>query len=313
MENLDLLEKLGKIAGIAGIAVGALVLIFGGIIQKNIFPGMTKEQGFRVIRMMIISASMLALIGIVAWVYTSFQSGQREKEASLISKSIIGQVLDINGMGIPNVKASIAQMPEVVDKADQDGNFVLRLEGVGKKYLDIVFDHPQYQTARKKITIDFNEEGDEMRMGSVNLIGAETEKLPETSGGGDNNRPQNNSNTSNGNNPNQDQTTVGSTNINLYYNDEGTGCNLDITITIGGLTYTPQSNPVQLLNVRKGFQQYVVSGTAYCSGGQCQVTGQGQLKIVDNGQYYMVFDPAITCIATILNEEDYNELMDVFY
>ena len=82
MENLDLLEKLGKVAGIAGIAVGALVLIFGGIIQKNIFPGMTKEQGYSIIKMMILAASALAMRGIAAWVYTDFKKNKQEKKST---------------------------------------------------------------------------------------------------------------------------------------------------------------------------------------------------------------------------------------
>ena len=82
------------------------------------------------------------------------------------------------------------------------------------------------------------------------------------------------------------------------------------------MSYTPTGKTVELLDVRKGFQQYAISGIATCpGGGSCQVTGpvNGQLEIVANGTYYLVFDPVYTCIATILGEEDYNELMDAFY
>jgi len=309
MENLDILEKLGKVAGIAGIAVGALVLIFGGIIQKNIFPGMTKEQGFRVIRMMIIAASILAVLGIAAWVYTEFQSGKREKEASMITKSLIGQVLDDQGASIPNVKASIAQMPEILDKADQDGKFVLRLEGVGKKYFDLVFEHPQYQTVRKKFTVDFTSELDELPVDNVRMTKVEQDVLPNTSGNTEPNRPS-------ATDQPQVQNTggTGSATINLFYNDEGVGCNLNVNITIGGIQFYPQSNPVQLLGLKPGVQTYVVSGTAVCpNGGTCTVSGNGQLRIVNNGQYYMVFDPYLTCVATIMNEADYEALINAIY
>ena len=134
MENLDILEKLGKIAGIAGIAVGAIVLIFVSIIQKNIFPGMTKEQGFRVIRRVIIAASVLAVFGIGAWVYTEFQKNKTEKEASLIQKRIVGIVHTQAGYGIPSVEVSIARSPGMKDRSDSDGKFNLPVEGVGKKF-----------------------------------------------------------------------------------------------------------------------------------------------------------------------------------
>ena len=170
MENLDLLENLGKIAGIAGISVGALVLIFGGIIRKNIFPGMTKEQGFRVIRMMIIAASVLAVFGIGAWVYTEFQKNKVEKDASLIQKTIVGVIRNSNGQGIPSVKISIARMPDVFDKSDSDGKFYLRIDGTGKKYLDAVFEHSQYDVVRKKVTVDFNDDADEIEMGEITMV-----------------------------------------------------------------------------------------------------------------------------------------------
>jgi hypothetical protein len=309
MENLDILEKLGKVAGIAGIAVGALVLIFGGIIQKNIFPGMTKEQGFRIIRMMIIAASLLAIFGIAAWVYTEFQAGKREKEASLITKSLIGQVFDQDGASIPNVKASIAQMPEILDKADQDGKFVLRLEGAGKKYFDLVFEHPQYQTVRKKVTIDFAAEGDELPVDRVQMNIVEQDVLPNSAGNGGNSpasatdRPEI-----------QNTGGSGAATINLFYEDEGVGCRLDVAITIGGVQFYPQSNPVQLLGLPSGNQNYFISGTALCpNGGTCSVSGNGQLKIENGAQYYMVFDPYLTCIATIMNEADYESLINALY
>jgi hypothetical protein len=309
MENLDILEKLGKVAGIAGIAVGALVLIFGGIIQKNIFPGMTKEQGFRIIRMMIIAASLLAIFGIAAWVYTEFQSGKREKEASLITKSLIGQVFDQNGATIPNVKASIAQMPEILDKADQDGKFVLRLEGAGKNYFDLVFEHPQYQTVRKKVTVDFDAEGDELPVDRVQMNIVQQDALPNTAGNQENTPPK-------ATDRPEIQNTGGSgaATINLFYNDEGVGCNLTVAINIGGVEFYPQSNPVQLLGLTSGYQNYFVSGTAICpNGGTCTVSGNGQLKIENGGQYYMVFDPYLTCVATIMNEADYQALINAVY
>ena len=103
------------------------------------------------------------------------------------------------------------------------------------------------------------------------------------------------------------------TNINLFYNDEGTGCNLQINIQIGDKIYTPTSNPVDLLDVRKGNQQYTVSGTAFCGSGQCQIKGTGSLNIVEGGKYFMVFDAYNTCMAFILGEDDYNTLMESVY
>lgn len=322
MENLDILEKLGKIAGIAGIAVGAIVLIFGGIIQKNIFPGMTKEQGFRVIRMMIVAASVLAVLGIGAWVYTEFQKNKTEKAASLIQKRIVGTVHTQAGYGIPSVEVSIARSPGMKDRSDSDGKFNLAVEGIGKKYLDLVFNHSEYDVVRKKVTVDFdNADLDEVSIGEVIMINSYPPEDPPNKKGNsetdrNSNQTENNTTKPNTGSDKPNQSSSRTANITVMYNDEGTGCNLDIQINIGGMVYTPQSNPVDLLDVPRGFQQYTISGIGTCpGGGSCQISGpiNGQLKIEDGGMYYLVFDPAFTCIATLLSEEDYNILMDAVY
>lgn len=302
MENLDLLEKLGKVAGIAGIAVGALVLIFGGIIQKNIFPNMTKEQGYSIIKMMILAASALAIMGIAAWVYTDFQKNKQEKKSTLLTKNLLGTIVNEAGAGIPSVKIYVVQNSETEDKSDSDGKFILPLEGNGQDYFDVVFDHPQYQTVRKKVSVDFEADNDEIVLDQVVMRTSfppnpegEVAQTPD-------NQPQNNGNTA----------TSGAT-INLFYNDEGQGCQLSVNITIGGITYTPQTNPVQLTGLRTGTHPYSIAGTAYCGGGQCNVTGAGKLVITNGGQYYMVFDAVNTCIALILSEADYQAAINELY
>ncbi len=46
METLETLKQLGQVAGIGGIALGVLALVFRDIIRKNIFAGLTKRQSF---------------------------------------------------------------------------------------------------------------------------------------------------------------------------------------------------------------------------------------------------------------------------
>ena len=61
----DLLGTLGRIAGIAGIAVGALVLVFRDILGKAIFPKLTRAQAFRLLSLIVFSVWSLAILAIV--------------------------------------------------------------------------------------------------------------------------------------------------------------------------------------------------------------------------------------------------------
>ncbi len=76
--NSTLLETLGAIAGIGGIALGVLLLLFRDVIRKNIFPNLTRDQGYRIIRLFLILTFLIALAGIVAWAW-SITSSKEER------------------------------------------------------------------------------------------------------------------------------------------------------------------------------------------------------------------------------------------
>jgi hypothetical protein len=73
--SADLLKSLGQIAGIAGIAVGVLLVVFRDIIRKEIFPRLTKAQGFKVLTLIIITVWSVALVGVGAWVLVELKQG----------------------------------------------------------------------------------------------------------------------------------------------------------------------------------------------------------------------------------------------
>lgn len=61
------LVELGKVAGLAGIAVGAAVLVFRDVIRKRIFPQLPPKDAYRLLRMIVIATWSIALVGMVVW------------------------------------------------------------------------------------------------------------------------------------------------------------------------------------------------------------------------------------------------------
>ena len=47
----DVLRIVGQVAGIGGIALGVLLIVFRDVIRKAIFPKLTKDQGYRLLRL----------------------------------------------------------------------------------------------------------------------------------------------------------------------------------------------------------------------------------------------------------------------
>jgi len=78
--SADLLKSLGQIAGIAGISVGVLLVVFRDIIRKEIFPRLTQTQGFKVLTLIIITVWSVALVGVGAWVLVELKPPNHRPE-----------------------------------------------------------------------------------------------------------------------------------------------------------------------------------------------------------------------------------------
>ena len=63
-----LLKTIGQIAGIGGIAVVVLLLIFRQILNKKIFPVLNKGHAYRLLNTITVCTFLIALAGIGAWV-----------------------------------------------------------------------------------------------------------------------------------------------------------------------------------------------------------------------------------------------------
>lgn len=62
-----LFESLGKIAGIAGLSIGLILVIFREVVRKNIFPNLTKQQSYRLIRLIILLSFITGIVGLAIW------------------------------------------------------------------------------------------------------------------------------------------------------------------------------------------------------------------------------------------------------
>ncbi|WP_417590630.1 hypothetical protein [Owenweeksia hongkongensis] len=305
--NIEALENLGKIAGIAGISIGALVLIFGSVIRKNIFPGLTKEQGYTVIRMMIIGACVLALVGIAAWIYVDVQKNQRDKEAVLVSKYITGHVKDAEGKPVVSAEVEVAQYPEAFDRTDGSGKFAVRLNGKGSKYLDVVLKHKNYKLIRQKVKVNFDEEGDDILIDQIVMETAYPPDPVREDVVDDNDYHQGKSNDPGYDKDYSKPVSNNLVSANLIYMGDMYNCILDITVNIAGQIIQPTGNRVLMQNLRTGNQTYSINGLIGCGTERCQATGTGEVFIQQGANYYVMWNYN-TCVVGIYDEVTYNAL-----
>ncbi len=67
--DAEILKTVGQIAGIGGIALGVLLILFKEIVRKSIFPTLTKDQAYRLLRLIVVLTWSGAVAGIGAWVW----------------------------------------------------------------------------------------------------------------------------------------------------------------------------------------------------------------------------------------------------
>lgn len=69
--DAEILRLVGQVAGIGGVSLGVLMLLFRDVIRKKIFPTLTKEQAYKLLRLILVLVWHVALTGIGAWVWVS--------------------------------------------------------------------------------------------------------------------------------------------------------------------------------------------------------------------------------------------------
>jgi len=62
-----LFETLGQIAGIGGIGLGVLLLVFRDVIRRTIFSQLTRDHSYRLLRLIVVLTFFVAIIGLGTW------------------------------------------------------------------------------------------------------------------------------------------------------------------------------------------------------------------------------------------------------
>lgn len=124
--DAEILKTVGQIAGIGGIALGVLLLIFRDILRKrHIFPKLETEHAYRLLRLMVILVWSIALIGLLVWAYSKTIENPGGAKEQI--KEISGVVKDTQGNPIPNVNIYTTGRTEST-QSTSSGNFFLKIK-----------------------------------------------------------------------------------------------------------------------------------------------------------------------------------------
>jgi hypothetical protein len=85
----EILKTVGQVAGIGGLALGVILVLFREVIRKNIFPNLSKVQAYKLLRMIIILTFLVAIVGIFAWVFYETQNKNNYDKTTLLSEFVL--------------------------------------------------------------------------------------------------------------------------------------------------------------------------------------------------------------------------------
>jgi hypothetical protein len=129
----ELFRIAGGVAGLAGLAIGLILLLYREIVRKSIFPTLTKRDAYRLLRNMALLSWSVAMVGIFSWTWTASASRKsgtdlttdavKNSEPLVIAGTVVDQA-DNSGVG----QATIAIEGETLGTtSDDSGNFRILL------------------------------------------------------------------------------------------------------------------------------------------------------------------------------------------
>jgi|GEM_PF-2515147 len=84
-------------------------------------------------------------------------------------------------------------------------------------------------------------------------------------------------------------------NITIIYTGDNYSCNLALQINIAGKTFSPSANEFLASGLKQGNQTYSITGNISCPNiGSCSVNGSGEIDIIPNKNYYIVWNNTAT-------------------
>lgn len=129
----EILEVAAKYGGLAGLALGVLLLIFRPIIAKTALSNLPRAKAYRIVLTLIICTWSIAVLGIVSWLLIELRkTDYREPGEGL---SLTGQVLDADTLeAIEGAKIALSLLDGMhAAYTDSEGYYSLTLPGVESK------------------------------------------------------------------------------------------------------------------------------------------------------------------------------------
>lgn len=116
----DVLTSLGKIAGLGGIAVGVLMLVFRDVLNQKLLPetGLNSDQAYHIIWALVVFTFGIASIGVIAWIVGRAVGPERPAPLPamiallVFAAAVLASALAVGMQRVSQPQASQVKQPE---------------------------------------------------------------------------------------------------------------------------------------------------------------------------------------------------------
>lgn len=155
--DFNVIKIFAQVAGLGGLSLVLVLYVFRGVIQKDVFSRLTKHQSYRLFCMIIIFTSIIAVVGMGAWVYVIQNPPilTKSSEPSSVRVSIFGSVKEkVTGTPIHGVNISADHFSfRAISNADGSFAESFVLPKLNESVTLRAF-HKNYKTRAKSLTIE---------------------------------------------------------------------------------------------------------------------------------------------------------------
>lgn len=151
------------IAGVGGLAIGMVVLVFRDILAQKLFPKLTREQSAKQLRLIIIAVWSLGALGIVAWatveIVTHPSPSPNPDNNATVSANPVPQPEPTPPPDRTFVEQGVHKqfLAEFADAMQKNSHRQSDFPDLIRKVLCDVFDDTVYYNLRKVLSADLND------------------------------------------------------------------------------------------------------------------------------------------------------------
>ena len=137
-----ILKTVGEIAGIGGISLGVVLILFRDVIRKNIFPKLGVAEAYRLLRLIIILVFLIGIAGLTAWVVTKRDNSTSNFTNVTNIGTIQNEFFSITGQPLdPDLKKLIEHALELTSKGAAQASIPLYQQAIAKAPLPALYNN----------------------------------------------------------------------------------------------------------------------------------------------------------------------------